>query len=273
MEETLKHARGMDIVFFNYLYFYDGIKRKEDEIWKIYFEKLGYTQGQVITPKDWIQSVIKANIPYFAWVYGGIIDFRFLQKIHLRFIDRIMGQDHYFGILLFMQAKNIFILPKKLYNYRIRPNSTCNHEGIENIQRSNIPPYMQDIALAFENNVRAIKEYHFTASYFITFIELHQFLEHHKDTEMSESIRKQLLPFYVEQSLNIPLLKYDPWNLIEKFPMLQGYIQKPNKYQRLAMYSPKLYKRLLPLIRFYRGITNIERNIRRYFKKKKKLKN
>lgn len=46
----------------------------------------------------------------------------------MKFKDAIFAEDHLFGILLFSQAKNIYVYPKVFYYYRIRANSLTNQD-------------------------------------------------------------------------------------------------------------------------------------------------
>ena len=55
------------------------------------------------------------KINAFWWAWEGLIDFRFLCEIRLKFIEGIIHEDHHFGALLFAQSRAIHILPQKLY--------------------------------------------------------------------------------------------------------------------------------------------------------------
>ena len=94
--------------------------------------KLNYKNNQVVTTKRWLQDMLENQIDYFFCVWGCMVRFDFLKKINLKFLDGVMKQDHLFGICLFTQANNIYVLREPLYKYRLSPNSTTRGSTIPN---------------------------------------------------------------------------------------------------------------------------------------------
>lgn len=49
----------------------------------------------------------------------------FLLKNHVRFLEGVKYEDHYFGILAWLAAKSVVIIPDVFYHWFQNPNSTC----------------------------------------------------------------------------------------------------------------------------------------------------
>ncbi|EAI3822669.1 hypothetical protein YN80_07920 [Campylobacter coli] len=98
------------------------------------------------------------EIPWFAFVCQGMINFAFLKNIKLKFINGIIHEDIPFGMLLFNHAKYIYVLNGKIYIYRIRDNSTCDYNDANNIKW--LPNYLKDIYIYFNYDIKKAKEYH-----------------------------------------------------------------------------------------------------------------
>ena len=70
----------------------------------------------------------KYNFFYGSW--NILINFKFLKSINLRFINGIIYEDHYFGIMLFMKARRIIVLNYFFYYYVNTMNSITRPKEI-----------------------------------------------------------------------------------------------------------------------------------------------
>lgn len=111
IEQCAKRMKGVEILWF-------GVQSNA-EIKKLYYSELecmSYLKEQVITRDDFLRriEITQKKEFYFAW--SGMIDFKFLLEIKLKFIDGIIHEDNAFGMLLFLHSKAIYIFPRKLYH-------------------------------------------------------------------------------------------------------------------------------------------------------------
>lgn len=111
---TAMNNKNIDIVWFHLSFIY----------------KLNYKSHWVITPKQLLQDMINNQIDYFFFVWGGMIRFNFLKKIKLKFLEGVMHEYHFFGICLFLQARNIYILKDNLYKYFTSINSVTRGKNL-----------------------------------------------------------------------------------------------------------------------------------------------
>ncbi|ENU2811184.1 glycosyltransferase family 2 protein, partial [Campylobacter coli] len=119
---------------------------------------LGYNRNsgsKKISSKLWLERY--KHIGHFAFVWQGVINFRFLKNIDLKFIDGIFHQDVHFGFLLFAQSSYIYLLSKKLLVYRIR-NGATTVRNFKNNLKDEIPFYIQELLSYFE--IKTAKEYY-----------------------------------------------------------------------------------------------------------------
>lgn len=221
VEQCAKRMKGVEIVWFDV--------QSVAEIKKLYYSELecmNYLREQVITRDDFLKriEITKKNNFYFAW--SGMIDFKFLFKIKLKFINGIIHEDNAFGILLFLHSKAIYIYPRKLYNYRIRANSIMNHNAII---RTSVPIFFEPYLKFFKNNVDEANDYLKFASLFKTTLALISFLETCNDENIKQTLKQYLLPHYLYQSLMIQLCSNDPLNLIPELKQLKPYLKQNNK--------------------------------------------
>ncbi|MBZ7948810.1 glycosyltransferase family 2 protein, partial [Campylobacter sp. RM10534] len=91
----------------------------EKEKWSR-LKSFNFLQNNTISPINWLQQSYISNQKEFAFAWGGMIDFSYLFSIKLKFIKGILFEDVPFGTILFAKSKNINILSKVLYRYRIK---------------------------------------------------------------------------------------------------------------------------------------------------------
>ena len=99
-------------------------------------------------------------------------------------------------------------------------------------------------------------------------LELIEFMHTYHDKNIGQKILKIFLPYYCEFALRLCDFEKDPLHLIPQLSRLQPYV-KYNKFQKLAIYYPRIYSLIRPYIPYYKAITNIERTIRKKLKNRK----
>ncbi|WP_390621652.1 ATP-grasp fold amidoligase family protein [Campylobacter volucris] len=210
IEECVPRMDGVEVLWF------DNQNKFEDNIQREYFSLLSvcnYTEG-IITSEKWILDMHKLKMKAFWFVKQGMINFNFLKKIKLKFIDYIKHQDHCFGMILFFYAKFIYILPKILYIYRLRHNS-ATHEHTH-IDKTDIPSYTKDIFKAFKKDVKKTRGYHSAVSWVISLMYLLDFIKKNTDDSKIIIFKSMYIPYIYENALKIFNYDRDPWGAKSK---------------------------------------------------------
>ena len=258
IEECIKHSNGVDTVWFDWEYYYDGVNKKMN---KTQLQLLDFKEGR-ITPQVLLNALLEKNLPYFAWVVLGIIDFKFLQKINLCFYDGVYAEDHLFGALLFLQSKSIYVIPQPFYSYRIRSNSSCDFDP----NHIYIPHHFEKYCDMFGDR-KATREYYQASSWFLMFMALHDFLEKNPQHKCKE-VEQCIFRLYIKNSLRIIDCKNDPMQLIPRMSILKPYITRQYKYRyRIGIDNLKLYRFLKPLFFCSDIVREIERGLKKLYRK------
>lgn len=179
VEECLKHANGIDVVWFNHLCVFEiqtkhiGSKPFDDSM---LLDKQG-----VISGEDWIRHIKKigdiGKNMTFAW--RVFIDFKFLSHIGLKFVNQCFMEDNLFGVLLLYQANKIYTLPQKLIYYRVRKNSETNHTNDrENV---GIPSFLDALCKQFYGNRALTREVWIYMSCYIMKLHTQDFVRENAD--------------------------------------------------------------------------------------------
>lgn len=104
---------------------------------------------------------------------GGVIDFNFLKRIKLKFINGVYAEDHPFAIKLFAQAGLIAIINNKpLHNYRFNPTGVTKGK----ISLENVPHYMSYLKPYFDNGDE-LRHYFRSLSWSINSKEIIDFIQ------------------------------------------------------------------------------------------------
>ncbi|MBF7042289.1 glycosyltransferase family 2 protein [Campylobacter volucris] len=215
-------------------------------------ENHDYTQEQCITSSEWARKCLKMKkIKDFAFVWQGLIKFDFLCTINLQFLPHVIHQDHHFGILLFMQSSKIYILPEKLLFYRIRVNSSVNHDKI--ITKANIPSYLNDIYREFSYDPVQTKIYHKASSWMIQVLELIKFLDITDNKYFRALLKYKFLPTYSKEAIKIEKIDKDPLRLKNQISFVKSYIK-----------SKKIF-------RIYIGFFNLKENIAKIIRSNREI--
>ncbi|EAI3985949.1 glycosyltransferase family 2 protein [Campylobacter jejuni] len=219
IEECVPRMDGVDVVWFDSIEYHD--------IEKSYFKHhsrlkdINIKKECRINPIEWLKLLRQNKIKDFAFAWSGIIDFDYIKDKKMKFKDTIFAEDHLFGILLFSQAKNIYVYPKVFYYYRIRANSLTNQD--KKITKDNILPYFKDIFIAFEENATLAKEYFKYVSWVETSLELVRFVENYHDKKISSLLKDTILYFYIKNAFKIKKFDKDPLCIKEKLQLLKPY--------------------------------------------------
>ncbi|HFN3311525.1 hypothetical protein L8V94_04275 [Campylobacter lari] len=191
--------------------FIDGTNNKKE--WSR-LRSFQFLKEVAITPKEWLEQSIATKQNEFAFAWGGMINFNFLKNIKLKFIDGIIFEDVVFGTILFAQAKNIYILPKVVYNYRIRQNSI-----MQSLKKGGLSEYLNYLRKDFINDSEA-KNYHAVSSKIITIEKLCVFITTFNNSEISYLMRIAFFNYLRQWSLEIFNLNSDPIGFFDRVVIL-----------------------------------------------------
>ncbi|EPE6711996.1 hypothetical protein ACXX8E_001645 [Campylobacter jejuni] len=134
-----------------------------------------------------------------------MIDFNHLKSIHLKFLNQVLHEDHYFAKLLFAQANKIYVLKTKLYYYRQRANSIMTSR--DNPSFENTPVYIRKIYKNLNHDAKLVKEFYRSSSLLITACMVYQFTQTHQDLpniKLFEQIFMQKLKSWRNEILSFP---------------------------------------------------------------------
>lgn len=243
IEECVPRMDGVEVVWF------DNHNVNEIENFTETFTRLsnhGYTEEQCITSGEWAKKALtNKEVKDFAFVWQGLISFKFLHLIKLKFLNYVIHQDHHFGILLFTQSEKIYILPKKLLYYRIRTNSSVNHDKI--ITKANLPSYLDDIYQDFSQNPIQTKMYHKASSWMIQFLEIFNFLKNIDNKYIRALLKYKFLPSYAKEAIKIKSFKKDPLKLQKNIFLLKPYLKskKIHKLRKTFFLIKNKYKNFI----------------------------
>ncbi|WP_456301338.1 glycosyltransferase [Campylobacter lari] len=211
IEECVPRMDGVDVVWFDFEMFVDDTNNKKE--WSR-LRSFQFLKEVVITPKEWLEQSIATKQNEFAFAWGGMINFNFLKNIKLKFIDGIIFEDVAFGTILFAQAKNIYILPKVVYNYRIRQNSIT-----QSLKKGSLSEYLNYLRKDFINDSEA-KNYHAVTSKIITIEQLCVFITTFNNSEISYLMRIAFFNYLRQWSLEIFNLNSDPMEFFDRVAIL-----------------------------------------------------
>ncbi len=224
LEQCVKRMEGVDVLWFGVKPFYDGIKEGD---FASTLQLLDFNEESIILTKDWAKRIREKKQPFFYFSWSGMINFHFLQKIGLKFINEILQEDVPFGILLFLQANFIYVYPKEMIIYRLRAGSIMDFAG----KNKKVAQYFRKQTEVFEleEDKRA---YHLASSFVKMTLVLDEYLQK-CDEETRSIISHYLMPTYVSQAFQILSFKNDPLNLVKKCEQIQKYIKENGAIDRI----------------------------------------
>ncbi|EII9765791.1 hypothetical protein LHZ01_002046, partial [Campylobacter coli] len=201
----------VDVVWFDFEMFIDETKIKKE--WSR-LRSFQFLKEIIITPKEWLEQSIATKQNEFAFAWGGMINFSFLENIKLKFTNGIIFEDVTFGTILFAQSKNIYIFPKVVYNYRIRQNSI-----MQSLKNSNLSEYLSYMREYFISDSE-VKSYHVVISKIITIEKLCAFITSFHNIEVSYLMRIAFFNYLRQWSLEIFNLSKDPMDFFDQVVIL-----------------------------------------------------
>ncbi|WP_291952572.1 glycosyltransferase family 2 protein [Campylobacter sp.] len=239
IEECVPRMEGVEIVWFDERKRYEIACKNESQDSRL--KDINIKSEKKISLFEWLQYLIRSNMKDFSFVYNGMIDFKFLKNIKLYFLNGIFAEDHLFGILLFAQAKYVYIYPKALYCYRIRANSSTNQD--KKITAENIPPHLKIIYDAFDKDAYLTKEYFKAYSWVVIALEIVKFINNYQDKNIVLLLKNIILRFYVKNAFKINKFKKDPLCAKESLKLLKSYKISKIKYVMIRLFLSFKYKK------------------------------
>ncbi|EFN2742333.1 glycosyltransferase family 2 protein [Campylobacter jejuni] len=216
IEECVPRMNGVEVVWFDFQVF-DQNNQFSYKWSRI--QAFGYSTNLIISPYEWAIQSKKMNQAEFAFGWGGMINFSYLKKINLKFINGIIWEDVHFGTLLFSQASNIYVLCKKIYNYRIHEKSISAHQAITH---DNISLFILKKYSTYFNSIVKLREYHSIISRVTTSKEIIIFIQELKNKKLKKKLEESFYNYLVQWNEEILTITNDPENcflnmhLIEK---------------------------------------------------------
>ncbi|EKJ5634836.1 hypothetical protein PJO00_000806, partial [Campylobacter coli] len=211
------------VVWFDVKTVLDGINHCD---WKSNIKWLNFSQEYILDRNDWLKRMYDYKMRWFYFAWQGMINFAFLKNIKLKFIDYIVQEDDYFGILLFSQIKYCYILPNELYLYRIRPNSTMFYET--KINHNSIPSFFKRYVSEFNDDIVITKNYFHISSHVQTCMALLEFFIEQNDDILTKSLFKYLLPTYIKNAYEIIHFSKDPLGLLPNIKIIKELMEQYN---------------------------------------------
>lgn len=221
IKECVFRMQGVDVLWFDHLCVYE--KGIEDKGQNTRMQIFSYKEECIINPKDYAKRALEVGSRDVSFSWGGMIDFNFLKKIKLKFVNYIINEDIHFGMILFASANKIYVLPKRLYKCLLRSNSISNHD--KKVTKANISHYFKNIYEAFDEDAKSAKEYLRLASRVITVLKLIDFFQGKKENENSKAIKEIFLPFYAKKALKFKKVNKDPLNLKNELDKIKPFVK------------------------------------------------
>ncbi|RDU72653.1 hypothetical protein CQA57_06415 [Helicobacter anseris] len=186
---------------------------------------------------------IFSSLPYssFSWVAMGIVKSCLANKV--KFEEGIESEDALFGMQIFSLAKNIQIILKPFYYYRIRPNSTSQHtlNNTTNPKEIRFPSHQNDLIDVFHTPYE-IRHYSFAYSCAIISLRMDEFLKREKFCNQLNTIIKNMIEERVIYAFGGCAFDKDPRNIRKLCTKLIDYTSKTPWNLKLAYYYPTIYK-------------------------------
>ncbi|HEB9432414.1 TPA: glycosyltransferase family 2 protein [Campylobacter coli] len=223
IEECVPRMDGVDVVWFDVRTVLDGVSHSD---WKSNIKWLNFSQECILDRNDWLKRMYDYKMRWFYFSVMGMINFNFLKKIKLKFINYIVQEDDHFGILLFSQIKYCYILPNELYLYRIRSNSTMAYDV--KINHDSIPSFFKKYLIEFGNEATITKHYFHISSHVQTCMALLEFFIEQNDDILTKSLFKYLLPTYIKNAYEIIHFSKDPLGLLPNIKIIKELMEQYN---------------------------------------------
>lgn len=152
-----------------------------------------------------------------------MINTDYLRRLNLRFLD-VREEDNHFGVILFAKANKIKILPKKLYNYVIRTDSTINYSG--KINAKSVPIRLKKYLRYFYDNPMIFAKYYRAGGAAVMLSSIINSFKN--DKEIYKLLENTFLNRYCMLALNLQNFPNDPLGYKSYLPLAQKYAKSKN---------------------------------------------
>ena len=180
---------------------------------------------KIITPQDFLAQASKTKQEFFAAAVQFFINFDFLKRCNLRFINGIIWEDVVWAENAITRASHTALLTKKLYNFRVRANSTSGYEGKP---KKTLPPFVAPLTPHFKDSNEAWG-YFSAFSWAVSLAEFNalcnEFSNTHNKTFTNE-FKQVFAPFIIKNSLALFDFRHDPYLVKNKTARLFGRFAK-----------------------------------------------
>ncbi|WP_267523134.1 glycosyltransferase family 2 protein [Campylobacter sp. MG1] len=207
LERCIKNINNNDLVWYDYNVDYTEFKPEIN--YQTIFQFYNINKTITLTKNEIVELLIQTKNILFWFGWHGMIKLELFKDTNLRFIEGIIHEDHYFGLVLFSKINSVVILYEKLYNYRVRINSVCNHSKTPKLQNI-LPKKLLKIIDYFDNDINEIYNYYKTYSYCVTYKKLKEYFNKH-----NYILKNRYLPSYYNIAINLfnhnndPLIGYN----------------------------------------------------------------
>ncbi|PAF46026.1 glycosyltransferase family A protein [Helicobacter sp. 11S02629-2] len=207
-----------------------------------YMQSLRRSSKKIVSTYQILNDMYFGDLP---WVCHGIFRADKLNVLDLRF-KYIECEDHLFGLLLFLSCsvgiseedfkahKNLKIINKQSYIYRIRANSTCDYFKSKDIGQ--VPKHLKPISTYFKDFSKLRKYYH---AYCFSIV-LNELLNN-KDRFEPKTF-KRIVQVYLPVSLGLKRPSIDPLNAKALDAKVLEYISTQGFSYRFISTKPKTAK-------------------------------
>lgn len=172
-------------------------------------DTFNYKDITTLTPQEWLKTLGKVGVGQFWFSVAGIISFKFLKAIDLHFMESIIHEDELFGVLLFLQSRQIVAIPKKLYIYRIRENSITT---FLQSKKHTLPSSLSHLAISFSDTNTAYS-YFVASSWCKITIAFLDFIDNYSNKAFANNCKERFLPTFLARSCDIFAFKNDVYAL------------------------------------------------------------
>ena len=236
VEECVKNIGDSPVLWFDFKRFYDGVEGKEEPS---DMEVYDYDKTQKITVKEWLRKSNEVGKRNFASGCFVMISCTYLGRIDLRFLH-CYGEDNHFGIMLFLQANSIVVLPKKLYHYRIRTNSTINYGGKTSIEA--IPERLRNILEDFLGNPMMLQKYYRAGGAAEMLEYIFGFVEKNCDDEIYRLLEVTFFNRLCMLAMNLKSFCVDPLGYKKFLPKVEKYAKEHSIGAYMLVHSSLEYQ-------------------------------
>lgn len=275
VEQCVSRMRGVEIVWFDYQHKYEGNFNYQSARKPTTLQKYNFNEVCKITPIELFAKSITTQWKWYAFAWQGMIDFKFLKTIQLRFANVPLEEDHHFWLLLFAQSHLITILPQKLYFYRIHPHSITNYGGKTGMK--NIPKQFQCCLKDFYGNPMLLHKYCLAGSAAVMLTDIFKQMENGKIESQTCAILKQsILNRLCMLAMNLESFQADPMGFLPLLNQIKPYAHKQKIGAYALVHQSLEYQLGLAILSSFKNIPNFLKSlgvVYQIFKQYKKLEN